>query len=79
MPTGYSTPKKIRADGRTRRAKSYKRYLAAKREREQSSEGNMTGPLATVGILSIGSMGAGVARLLSAHGYRVITNASDRR
>lgn len=39
----------------------------------------MTGTLATVGILSIGSMGAGVARLLSAHNYRVITNASDRR
>jgi len=53
---------------------------SAKREKEQqSSEGNMTGPLATVGILSIGSIGAGVARLLSAHGYRVITNASDRR
>ncbi|KAK6405096.1 hypothetical protein LTR95_018807, partial [Oleoguttula sp. CCFEE 5521] len=33
---------------------------------------------ATVGILSIGDMGAGIARLLSAHGYRVVTNASGR-
>ena len=39
----------------------------------------MARPLATVGILSIGSMGAGVARLLAAHNYRVITNASGRR
>lgn len=39
----------------------------------------MAKPLATVAILSIGSMGAGVARLLSAHNYRVITNDSERR
>jgi hypothetical protein len=39
----------------------------------------MAKPLATIAILSIGSMGAGVARLLVAHNYRVITNASDRR
>jgi len=39
----------------------------------------MAEPLATVAILSIGSMGAGVARLLAAHNYRVITNASGRR
>lgn len=39
----------------------------------------MAKPLATVGILSIGSMGVGVARLLSAHNYRVLTNAADRR
>jgi predicted dinucleotide-binding enzyme len=39
----------------------------------------MANPLATIAILSIGSMGAGVARLLVAHSYRVITNASDRR
>jgi predicted dinucleotide-binding enzyme len=39
----------------------------------------MPEPLATVAILSIGSMGVGVARLLLAHNYRVITNASDRR
>lgn len=38
----------------------------------------MASPLATVGILSIGSMGVGVAQLLSAHNYRVVTNASDR-
>ncbi|KAK4545579.1 hypothetical protein LTR36_002929 [Oleoguttula mirabilis] len=35
-------------------------------------------PLATLGILSIGDMGVGIARLLIAHNYRVITNASDR-
>ena len=36
-------------------------------------------PLATVGILSIGDMGVGMARLLIANSYRVVTNASDRR
>ncbi|KAK3674882.1 hypothetical protein LTR78_005226 [Recurvomyces mirabilis] len=35
-------------------------------------------PLATVGILSIGDMGVGIARLLIANSYRCITNASDR-
>ncbi|KAK5109084.1 hypothetical protein LTR62_007540 [Meristemomyces frigidus] len=35
-------------------------------------------PLATVGILSIGDMGVGIARLLKANNYRCITNASDR-
>ena len=39
----------------------------------------MTKPLATLGILSIGDMGVGIARLLTAHNYRVVTNASDRR
>ncbi|KAI7159319.1 6-phosphogluconate dehydrogenase C-terminal domain-like protein [Hortaea werneckii] len=34
--------------------------------------------LATVGILSIGDMGVGFARLLTANNYRVVTNASDR-
>lgn len=36
-------------------------------------------PLATVGILSIGEMGMGVAKLLIAHNYRVITNIEGRR
>ncbi|KAH8670794.1 6-phosphogluconate dehydrogenase [Xylariales sp. PMI_506] len=31
-----------------------------------------------IAIISIGEMGLGVAQLLKAHGYRVITNASDR-
>ncbi|KAI7222368.1 6-phosphogluconate dehydrogenase C-terminal domain-like protein [Hortaea werneckii] len=35
-------------------------------------------PLATVGILSIGDMGVGIARLLIANNYCVVTNASDR-
>ncbi|PQE20811.1 6-phosphogluconate dehydrogenase protein [Rutstroemia sp. NJR-2017a BBW] len=35
-------------------------------------------PLATVGILSIGEMGMGVAKLLIAHGYRVVTNIEGR-
>ncbi|KAI0170076.1 6-phosphogluconate dehydrogenase [Pestalotiopsis sp. NC0098] len=32
----------------------------------------------TVAIISIGEMGLGVARLLKYHGYRVVTNVSDR-
>ncbi|KAE8441156.1 hypothetical protein EG329_005812 [Mollisiaceae sp. DMI_Dod_QoI] len=35
-------------------------------------------PLATVGILSIGEMGMGVAKLLIAHNYRVVTNVEGR-
>ncbi|KAH9210662.1 6-phosphogluconate dehydrogenase [Leptodontidium sp. 2 PMI_412] len=35
-------------------------------------------PLATVGILSIGEMGMGIARLLVAHNYRVVTNLEGR-
>ncbi|KAJ4384092.1 hypothetical protein N0V86_000937 [Didymella sp. IMI 355093] len=33
---------------------------------------------ATVAVLSIGQMGLGIAKLLSAHSFRVITNVSDR-
>lgn len=33
---------------------------------------------ATVAVISIGQMGLGVAKLLQAHKYRVITNVSDR-
>ena len=36
-------------------------------------------PLATVGILSIGEMGMGIAKLLIASGYRVVTNVEGRR
>lgn len=36
-------------------------------------------PLATVGILSIGEMGVGIAKLLIAHNYRVVTNIVGRR
>lgn len=35
--------------------------------------------LATVGILSIGDMGVGIAKLLIAHNYRVVTNVEGRR
>lgn len=35
--------------------------------------------MATLGILSIGEMGLGVAKLLVAHNYRVITNTVGRR
>ncbi|KAK2628247.1 hypothetical protein QTJ16_002893 [Diplocarpon rosae] len=35
-------------------------------------------PLATVGILSCGDMGIGVAKILLAHGYRVVTNIEGR-
>lgn len=36
-------------------------------------------PLATVGIISIGEMGMGIAKLLIAHDYRVVTNVVGRR
>lgn len=36
-------------------------------------------PLATIGILSIGEMGMGIAKLLIAHNYRVVTNLEGRR
>ena len=36
-------------------------------------------PLATVGILSIGDMGMGIAKLLIARNYRVVTNLEGRR
>ena len=32
-----------------------------------------------VGILSIGDMGGGIARLLMAHGYTVLTSTAGRR
>lgn len=35
--------------------------------------------LATIGILSIGDMGMGVAKLLISQGYRVVTNLEGRR
>jgi 3-hydroxyacyl-CoA dehydrogenase len=34
--------------------------------------------LPTVGIISMGDMGSGIARLLVAHRYPVVTNVSDR-
>ncbi|KAL5345212.1 hypothetical protein ACLOAV_009582 [Pseudogymnoascus australis] len=37
-----------------------------------------TPTLATVGVLSIGEMGLGVAKLLIAHNYRVVTNITGR-
>lgn len=33
---------------------------------------------ATVGVLSIGQMGFGIAKLLLAHGFHVVTNVGDR-
>ena len=38
----------------------------------------MTSTQATIAILSIGQMGLGIASLLRAHNFRVITNVSDR-
>lgn len=38
----------------------------------------MSTPLATVGILSIGQMGLGIAKLLVAHNYHVLSNVTDR-
>jgi hypothetical protein len=39
----------------------------------------MSPTLATVGVLSIGEMGSGIAKLLVAHNYRVVTNITGRR
>lgn len=39
----------------------------------------MTAPMATIGVISIGEMGLGIAKLLKASGYRVVTNATGRR
>ena len=39
----------------------------------------MSSTLATVGILSVGEMGLGIAKLLIAHNYRVVTNITGRR
>lgn len=39
----------------------------------------MAKPLATVGVLSIGDMGLGVAKLLMAHNFSVVTNITGRR
>jgi len=36
-------------------------------------------PLAKIGVLSIGDMGEGIAKLLVAHGFAVATNATGRR
>ncbi|RDL36773.1 6-phosphogluconate dehydrogenase C-terminal [Venustampulla echinocandica] len=38
----------------------------------------MSSPVATVGILSIGEMGMGIAKLLIAHNFRVVTNVEGR-
>ncbi|RYP51963.1 hypothetical protein DL768_002759 [Monosporascus sp. mg162] len=38
----------------------------------------MASPLAKIGILSIGDMGAGIAKLLVANGFSVATNCGDR-
>lgn len=39
----------------------------------------MSVSLHCIGAISIGEMGLGVARLLIAHGYRVVTFVADRR
>jgi 3-hydroxyisobutyrate dehydrogenase-like beta-hydroxyacid dehydrogenase len=39
----------------------------------------MTAPMATIGVISIGEMGLGVAKLLKASGFRVVTNVTGRR
>jgi 3-hydroxyisobutyrate dehydrogenase-like beta-hydroxyacid dehydrogenase len=39
----------------------------------------MTASMATIGIISIGEMGLGIAKLLVASGYRVTTNVTGRR
>ncbi|KAL7627811.1 hypothetical protein AAE478_002006 [Parahypoxylon ruwenzoriense] len=38
----------------------------------------MTSPQPKIGIISLGDMGAGIARLLIAHGFSVATNVSER-
>lgn len=39
----------------------------------------MTAPMATIGVISIGEMGLGIAKLLKASGFRVVTNVTGRR
>ena len=39
----------------------------------------MTASRAVIGIISIGEMGLGIAKLLVASGYRVTTNVTGRR
>lgn len=39
----------------------------------------MSYPFEAIGIISIGEMGLGIAQLLIAHHYRVLTYAADRR
>ena len=39
----------------------------------------MSVSLNCIGVISIGEMGLGVARVLIAHGYRVVTFVADRR
>ena len=39
----------------------------------------MAKELSTICVFSIGEMGLGIARLLKAHGYEVISYAADRR
>jgi hypothetical protein len=39
----------------------------------------MTSPIAKIGILSIGEMGTGIAKLLIANGFSVATNCKGRR
>lgn len=36
-------------------------------------------PFANIGIISIGEMGLGIAELLAAHNYQVLTNVTGRR
>src|SRR5271156_3008104 len=46
---------------------------------EPESSSSSSPPKATIGILSIGDMGMGIAKLLRAHNYSVVTSASGRR
>lgn len=39
----------------------------------------MTLPLAKIGVISIGDMGMGIAKLLIANGFSVATNCKGRR
>ena len=79
-------------EGRTETRESYRSDLHTGRVRgllflsfrpiaisHLSNSWTMAPPLATVGIASIGEMGLGIAKLLSAHNYRVLTNVSSRR
>lgn len=49
------------------------------RLRHLHAEPIMAAPLASVGILSIGDMGLGIAELLIAHNYQVLTSTTGRR
>lgn len=59
--------------------KSQHYVIACAKQASKQANGIMTTVVRSVGIVSIGEMGLGIARLLKAHDYKVATYAADRR